>query len=189
MILKYAILGLLHYRNMHGYRIKNHIESNFGYMWSVNYGQIYPILKKMQQEGLVSMVEVLQDNAPSKKLYSITPKGREEFARWLASEPEKLMILRDPFLLRFTFFGFGDADRALDLLDKRIELVDQELARRKENLPRWRNENIYVRLLSELGVSLNITMLEWMRHAREEIASEGAPTRRKKITAVRRGRH
>ena len=47
MSIKYAILGLLHYSDMHGYRIKAHIEKNFGHMWSINFGQIYPSLKQL----------------------------------------------------------------------------------------------------------------------------------------------
>ena len=42
-------LGLLQYRDMHGYRIKEHLENNFGHMWSVNFGQIYPILKDLEK--------------------------------------------------------------------------------------------------------------------------------------------
>ena len=81
MSLKYSILGLLHYRDMHGYRIKDHIERNFGHMWSINFGQIYPNLKKMYQDNLISMEEVVQKGVkgPPRKLYSITQKGRDEF--------------------------------------------------------------------------------------------------------------
>ena len=57
MALKYSILGLLHYRDMHGYQIKKHIENHFGHMWTINYGQIYPNLKKLKEEGLVTMIE------------------------------------------------------------------------------------------------------------------------------------
>ena len=52
MAVKYAILGLLHYRDMHGYQIKKHIEQNFGFMWSINYGQIYPNLRSLADDGL-----------------------------------------------------------------------------------------------------------------------------------------
>ncbi len=51
MSLNYAVLGLLQYRDMHGYRIKEHLENNFGHMWSVNFGQIYPILKDLEKKA------------------------------------------------------------------------------------------------------------------------------------------
>ena len=58
MSIKYAILGLLNYSDMHGYRIKEHIEKNFSHMWSINFGQIYPSLKELKDEGLVRMLGV-----------------------------------------------------------------------------------------------------------------------------------
>ncbi|RLC31382.1 MAG: hypothetical protein DRH32_04335 [Deltaproteobacteria bacterium] len=61
MSIKYTILGLLHYRDLHGYRIKDIIEQNFNHMWTINYGQIYPNLKKMLAEELITVREVVQE--------------------------------------------------------------------------------------------------------------------------------
>ena len=134
MGIKYSILGLLHYEDMHGYRIKDHLEKNFGHMWSINYGQIYQNLKKMEEEGLVEMVEMApsEDGGPRKKLYTVTDAGRDEFARWLAGSPERQMLLRDPFLTRFVFFGFGDDDRALETIDEQIDIYAEQLERRRQ---------------------------------------------------------
>ncbi len=172
MSVKYAILGLLHYQDMHGYRIKKHIEENFGHMWTINYGQIFTALKKMEEDGLVVMREVTPSNngGPNRKLYSITQKGREEFARWLASFPERSMLIRDPFLLRFVFFGFGDTQTALRIIESQIIEYEKQLSRRKENMPRWKKQGDYVRLVAELGLELNTMYLAWLKRARDEIA-------------------
>jgi len=169
--IKYAILGLLHYTDLHGYRIKKHIERSFGHMWSVNYGQIYPALKQLKDDGLVTMREVNQEaeRGPGRKLYSLTESGRREFARWLAESPERGMMLRDPFLLRFPFFGFGDRDRALQLIDEQTRVYEQALARRNEAVARLSDQDIYVRIIAEMGLKLNQFILEWLRSAREQI--------------------
>jgi PadR family transcriptional regulator, phenolic acid-responsive transcriptional regulator len=169
MSVKYAILGLLHYQNMHGYRIKRHIERHFGHMWSINYGQIYPNLKRMEDEGLVTKKEEARSGTPSRKLYSVTTAGREAFARWLASEPRGTMLLRDPFLLRFVFFGFGSKERALDQVDEQIRSYEAQLRKRQENIRRWQREGVYVRRMAELGLLLNEVILEWLRQSRREI--------------------
>jgi len=172
MGLKYAILGLLNYRDLHGYRIKKHIENHFGLMWSINYGQIYPNLKKMSEEGLVTIKEVTQVNekGPHRKMYSITEKGKIEFIRWLESSPDKGMILRDPFLMRFVFFSFGSRQRALELIDEQLVLYKKQLEKRVHNKDRWQNHNQFVRLIAQLGMQQNEVFLEWLRYAREEIA-------------------
>jgi DNA-binding PadR family transcriptional regulator len=170
MAVKYAILGLLHYKNMHGYQIKKHIENHFGYMWTINYGQIYPNLKKMQEEGLVFMeLSEPGTQGPHRKLYSITAKGREEFTRWLLEAPENGMLLRDPFLMRFVFFGFGDDARALELIDEQIALYEKQLAMRLENQTRWSRKSLYVKLMADLGINLNRMFLDWLKSSRLEI--------------------
>ncbi len=171
MSVKYAILGLLHYQDMHGYRIKRHIEQHFGHMWSINYGQIYPNLKKMEDEGLVTKQEVARPGTPARKLYSITPAGKEAFSRWLESDPQGTMLLRDPFLLRFVFFGFGSKELALGQLDEQIRSYEKQLEKRRENVRKWRRQGLYVRQMGELGLLLNEMMLEWLRRSRREIAA------------------
>ena len=82
MAIKFSILGLLHYKDMHGYQIKKHIEAHFGHMWSINFGQIYPNLKALLEEELVTMR--LEPNhgekGPDRKLYSITDKGKRSLS-------------------------------------------------------------------------------------------------------------
>ncbi len=176
MALKYSILGLLHYKPMHGYRLKEHIERNFGHMWSINYGQIYPNLKKMKAEGLISMTEEVceGEKGPPRKLYSITEKGKREFRDWLDTSPEGRMVLRDPFLMRFVFFAFGDKARSLALIDEQVDLWERQLARRYANLARWEHAGVYVRQMAQLGVKMNETFLEWLKEAREEVEADAA---------------
>jgi DNA-binding PadR family transcriptional regulator len=171
MSIKYAILGLLNYSDMHGYRIKEHIEKNFGHMWSINFGQIYPNLKDLEEEGFINMLEVApsEDGGPHKKMYSITKKGINEFSWWLAESPRRPMLIRDPFLLKFAFFGFGEDERALEIIDEQIEIFKAQLKRRQINRRRWERQGVYVSLIAELGITQNEMYLEWLRHARTEI--------------------
>ena len=173
MSLKYSILGLLHYEDMHGYRIKEHIEKNFGHMWSVNFGQIYPNLKKLEQEGLVSMGEAVQNGqkGPPKKSYSVTDKGRKEFQAWLEKSPEKSMLLRDPFLMRFVFFGFGDPKMALGLVDEQILSYENQLAKREQNKERWQSKDVFVNQVAELGIEMNRMFLTWLLSSRKKIVA------------------
>ncbi|MBN1882842.1 MAG: PadR family transcriptional regulator [Deltaproteobacteria bacterium] len=179
MSIKYAILGLLHYKNMHGYRIKEHIERNFGYMWSINYGQIYPNLKRLEADGLVTKKEIPQENAPDRKLYSLTDKGREEFTRWLSETPEREMLIRDPFLLRFIFFGFGDPETALEQIDRQIELYKKTRTKREQNMERWKDMDVYVTQVAKLGITFNDMVLQWLLEAREVIQNTRDETNKK----------
>ena len=171
MSIKYAILGLLQYKDLHGYRIKKLIERDFGFMWTVNYGQIYPALKGMLEEELVKMKVVEGTNSPDRKLYSITEKGRQNFLSWLDAEPERRLFIRDPFLLRFPFFGSGDPERVLQGIGEQIDFYQEQLMLRKTFIAGRKRGDVYVRLATDLGIRFNEMILDWLDQAREEIAN------------------
>jgi hypothetical protein len=79
------------------------------------------------------------------------------------------MLIRDAFLLKFAFFGFGEDERALEIIDEQIEIFKAQLKRRQINRRRWERQGVYVSLIAELGITQNEMYLEWLCHARAEI--------------------
>ena len=53
-ILKYVILGLLEQGEKSGYDIKNCFNEEIGEFWSAKHSQIYPELRKLTEEGLIT---------------------------------------------------------------------------------------------------------------------------------------
>jgi len=171
--IKYAVLGLLCHKNLHGYRIREHIEQHFGNLWIINPGQIYPVLHNMEKGGLIVAAGIAQkdEKGPYRKLYAITEAGKTEFLRWLKEFPEKGMEVRDPFLTRFVFFEYGDKERVLELIDGQIVQIQKALDKRQTASERLAGRNIYTKLVAELGISSNVGYLEWLKRARKEIAN------------------
>jgi DNA-binding PadR family transcriptional regulator len=72
------MLGILAQKDLHGYELKSSFDEKVGDFWSLNYGQIYSTLDRLEQDELVSHDRQAQDKRPDKKIYSITPKGKKE---------------------------------------------------------------------------------------------------------------
>ena len=85
---RYAVLGMLSMGLKTGYAMKKHVESNLGHYWSESYGQIYPILRQLVDEGLATCTEERRKGRPMRNLYAITRSGRKELREWLAVPPE-----------------------------------------------------------------------------------------------------
>ena len=100
---RYAILGMLNYMPMTGYDMKKMSDSSISHFWNENYGNIYPVLKKLEKEKLVSMIREDGNGTPARKVYTITDEGRTVFQHWLANPPDP-EILRNELLLQ-VFFG------------------------------------------------------------------------------------
>ncbi len=99
---KYAILGMLSERPMSGYTIMQKIKSHINFFWSESSGQIYPILKKIEQEELATKEVQLQEGKPNKNVYTITDKGIQELQTWLEA-PDELQSNRNELLLKLFF--------------------------------------------------------------------------------------
>jgi DNA-binding PadR family transcriptional regulator len=101
---RYVILGLLNEEEMSGYDIKKVIGIRMSFFWQESYGQIYPELNRMKEEGLIEQAEIA--SSPRAKIekvrYRITDEGRTEFKKWMEAMNEKDHI-RSEFLLKMYF--------------------------------------------------------------------------------------
>jgi DNA-binding PadR family transcriptional regulator len=81
-------LGVLMLGDASGYGIKKHFEEGpFAHFHAAGFGSIYPALKALEAERLVTCTEMEQEGRPDKKVYSITEAGRRAFRRALHREP------------------------------------------------------------------------------------------------------
>ncbi|MGW8322824.1 MAG: PadR family transcriptional regulator [Thermodesulfobacteriota bacterium] len=122
MSLREAMLGLLDDGPMTGYEIKQFFRNVIRHFWSVSDGQLYPTLKKMHGDGLVSLEVVEQKGTANKHVYSITDKGREKFARWIREPVIKFEELKEPFVLKVFFFSKLSREEILEHLNAQREL-------------------------------------------------------------------
>jgi DNA-binding PadR family transcriptional regulator len=74
-----AILGLVAECPRHGYEIERVIETRGMRDWTdVGFSSIYYILKKLERDGLIeSHFEQAAGRGPSRKVYTLTNRGRE----------------------------------------------------------------------------------------------------------------
>jgi len=79
-----AMLALLAKEPAHGYELRQRLTRALGPIGEVlNPGQIYITLSRLEKAGLVRSDQVAQAAAPDKKVYEVTPQGREQVASWL----------------------------------------------------------------------------------------------------------
>jgi len=84
--LKHILLGML--REPHsGYDIKKEFEKSLRNFWRAELSQIYPLLQKMDDGGLLTSEVSPSDIGPSRRVYKRTANGRRELAAWLTEGP------------------------------------------------------------------------------------------------------
>jgi DNA-binding PadR family transcriptional regulator len=129
MSIKYAMLGILAEKDLHGYELKSSFDEKVGDFWSLNYGQIYTTLDRLEKEDLVTHDRQTQDRRPDRKIFSITSKGREELDGWLSSPVSKVRALRDEFFIKLVFMDKNDPGAILELIDRQKALYLKQMNR------------------------------------------------------------
>ena len=130
MSVRNALLGLLAQRPRHGYELHAAFEAVVGgeRNWDVKPAQIYTTLTRLEDVGLVMEEGIEQGGGPVKRIYAITPKGREELAIWFG-EGIALEHQRDEFFLKLLLaIATGEANPRQVIQTQRSKLY-QDLHR------------------------------------------------------------
>lgn len=136
--LQYIILGLLNIESRTGYDLTKAFDSDIGEFWSANHSQIYPLLKKMEEDQLVSHHEVQVGQKLVKKSYDIMPNGKKTFLAWL-NESSEIDSNHDEFILKLYFINDKNSDLLKNMVAEQIEFrknkLDHLLNQMKEKFP------------------------------------------------------
>ena len=129
MDVKTLCLGVLSRGEASGYEIKKAFaEGPFSHFHQASFGSIYPALNALSAEGLVEARALAQHKRPDKKIYSITPKGRNALVSALMTEPAP-DAMRSDFLFILSFAQYLPPARVDKLIDQRIVWYREALAR------------------------------------------------------------
>src|SRR5713101_7891444 len=79
----YAVLGMLTMKPMSGYDIRATIAESIAFFWTESYGQIYPTLKRLARDKLVTR-RTEKAGGRERHIYAITAEGRDALADWIA---------------------------------------------------------------------------------------------------------
>jgi PadR family transcriptional regulator, regulatory protein AphA len=162
-----VVLGLVALGPRTGYDIKRIADSSTRFFWGASYGQIYPELRRLEQEGLVEARDEPRGRI-RRRVFRITPAGEAAVREWLL-EQETAFELRDEGLLRLFFSELLEPEEVLDLVRRRrgwfevsaayfreigeeLGVQDDDVLRYGIELMEW-NATWFARLEKRLGQS------------------------------------
>jgi DNA-binding PadR family transcriptional regulator len=148
--LEMAVLGLLNEAPMHGYALRKRVNALLGWGRVLSYGSLYPCLKQLQRDGLIThdtasdapatTVTGARAGRRSKIVYKLTAEGKERFAELVSASGPSAWD-DEAFGVHFAFFGSTTAENRLRILEgrrsrleERLEGVRTSLARSREKL-------------------------------------------------------
>ena len=70
------------------YDLMKKVSRAIGYIWAPAKTQLYTVLPRLAERGLVASRAVREGARPEKQLYRLTDSGRAALDEWLAAEPD-----------------------------------------------------------------------------------------------------
>jgi PadR family transcriptional regulator, regulatory protein AphA len=168
---RFIILGLLGLEPMSGYDIKKWVDISFRYFWEIGYSQIYPTLRALEKEGLVTMRIIHEESGPERKVYTISGKGLDELVKWLHSPEQKEyeILLKlffgdklSPEILKGKVIGFQNQVKEHYAA---IRNVEEYIG----NLPESYGPKPYFKMVSSCGIFAYETQLKWVDSTLESL--------------------
>lgn len=133
---KDVILGLLSERPQTGYDLTEALQTQLSHFFESSTGMVYPALKGLQKDEMVTVEEQVQHGKPNKKIYHITKKG-EEYLQNVIHEDVSPDIYKSDFLVHL-FFDFLLEDNEIDkILTDKINALNEKVADLKKRRQNW----------------------------------------------------
>ena len=166
-----VILGLLSHEDLTGYDIKKRIDGAIGFFWKGSFGNIYPALSSMEEDGLISRKKSSKTGGRERIPYHITKQGINSLREWLQEE-QASNELRYETLLKL-YFG-GATDRSVTI--RNIQIFEEDVKRNlavlnmyKENLEKVLDEedHVFYYLPVTFGIDTYEAYLKWCTRAKK----------------------
>jgi DNA-binding PadR family transcriptional regulator len=123
-VVQEVLLALLASEAAHGYQLRARLALALGPLAeALNDGQVYVTLGRLEKAGLISAHRAAQSDRPDRKVYALTPAGRDRVTEWLndTSWPKPAPAEFHLKLVAAAAAGLGDP---VDIVDRqRRELL------------------------------------------------------------------
>ena len=140
-LLKYAILGLINREPITGYDISREFDHGLVNFWYATHSQIYPELRKLTEEGLVTFEIDTRGDRQEKKRYLITEKGKRELQKWLSKPEEVGPTPKDVFRLKLYYLNDLEKDTVLAHLRDQMQKRSRKLKQLERGLAEKQQES------------------------------------------------
>lgn len=165
-----VILGLLSHEDLTGYDIKKRIDGAISFFWKGSFGNIYPALKDMEDQGLIVKSDT-SVGGRERITYRITDQGREVLSGWLKDE-QASNELRYETLLKLFFGGVAGKEVALKNIEIFEENIKKDLAMLKGFAKALESrlgeeDHLYFYLTATFGIETYEAYLRWCMGAKK----------------------
>lgn len=114
MSIRHSLLALLEQKPMYGYQLRTEFEQRTGGAWTLNIGQVYTTLTRLERDALVTSAGA---DAEGHVHYAITDAGRAEVEAWFGAAVPRETPARDELAIKIALAVSLPGVDAVSILD------------------------------------------------------------------------
>ncbi|OPJ61606.1 PadR family transcriptional regulator [Clostridium chromiireducens] len=169
------ILGELMEEPQSGYYLRSALQVSLGHHRKVSYGVIYPLLEKLEKDGLVEITTVGADGK-NKKVATITEKGKKRFFELMKMPVPSGAHNADIYLIKLDVMQHLTLDEQIQLLDQFYQEQKDIIKDTQDILEKLAEENSkdhwYASKKFELRLQQANVAIEWIERFKQEMKKE-----------------
>lgn len=170
--LRYFILGLLTQEPMSGYDIKCILKGLSWLTGSPSGGNLYPVLRALRQEGLVTFEVVPGLDRPPRKVYTITEAGKRDLQVWI-DQPAVSDAPLKAFVMRLILASnFSHAGLMAHLQQRRAQVAAHHDALSQADGTSQTGDNLGRFLAMDYGLAMATAEQSWLDHTLDELSEQ-----------------
>jgi DNA-binding PadR family transcriptional regulator len=128
-----VILGMVRLGKRTGYEVKQIVDVSTRFFWAASYGQIYPELRRLEEQGLIEGEPAAAGgDGRQRRPFRLTAAGEDALGDWLRSGAQPSYELRDEGMLKLFFSDAMEPGERLDLVRAMRERHERTSARLHE---------------------------------------------------------
>jgi len=132
--IRHALLALVSEGPTYGLQLRQEFAARTGDEWSLNVGQVYTTLQRLERDGLIASEDVCDDER--QKRFRITDNGAAELSAWLKTPSEVTAPPRDELVIKVLIASRVpgvDVHELLEVHRRHVKQLMQEWSRLLED--------------------------------------------------------
>ena len=171
---QWVLLGLLMTKPKHGYELHQFFAppSPLEQVWHLGLSQMYKLLRELEERGYVEGRIEEQDTRPDRRVYHVTPSGREAVLEWLQTPVEGIRLIRVEFLGKLFLAQTLGPEMLERVIDRQVEACQGLLRQLETREPADGFEDLVLRFRAgQIGAAI-----DWLAQCRQTLAASGSPS-------------
>jgi DNA-binding PadR family transcriptional regulator len=171
LTIEHALLGFLQQSPLHGYQLYQQLCNPAGLrrVWYLKQAHLYALLSKLEEIGYIASSIQQQETRPARRVFRLTPTGREAFHAWLSSPVQRPRQMRDEFQTKLYFAQIQSREACRQLIAVQRQACYQWLAVQQKSAEQESTDNDFGWLVNQYRAKQIQAVLDWLDACQERL--------------------